>query len=281
VEYCCHDCNNNDQEDALDIFTGDSLDENLDLIPDECSNNGGSLEDSPQIPCSTPFSLEDAVRCSGWDFTDDGAIDTFDTTTTNVYTTPPGETSRYRARLTFTDSAGREGSQAVDIIVEPGSGDDQEPGDSDVRIRISPPGSNEIDLEEGVAPLDVALTIDASNLPGTLLRVNWDLGDGTLASSISVLHTYQNPSASQVAVTFPITARVFTTVPSSEPDGAYVASRLLRVEPQPPAPNAGNGNINGSGANGGGVQPPCQMGLLPLMATLVGLALLRRRLAQR
>ena len=280
VDYCCYDCNENGVEDAFDIFSGDSLDENFDLIPDECDNNGGAIEDGELIPCPTPFAIDDAVRCTGWDFEDDGAIDTRETTTQHIYTTLPGETMTYRARLTFTDAENRAGSQSVEIKVEPETGGGQTSGSAELMIMISPPGSSGVDLDSGEAPLDAELTIDASNLPGRLVSVGWDLGDGTVASSISVLHTYHNTS--DVAMTYPITAQVFTTVPSSDPSGAYFASRLLRVEPEPETPTYNDSNINGSGTNGGGAGVvPCALGIVPLLATMIGLALMRRRFAQR
>ena len=88
-------------------------------------------------------------------------------------------------------------------------------------------------------------------------------------------------------MTYPITAQVFPTVSSDEQSGAYVASRLLRVDPEIRSgddfgdvcvPGAGVGGDCNDNADRETDQIPCTMGMLPLLATLVGLALIRRRL---
>lgn len=284
VEYCCPDCNLNGIEDALDIELGTSVDANLDGIPDECPNNGIDVDRTKLIPCPNPESPDEAIRCSGWDFETDGNIDTFSTTTTNTYRAnpngPPIQT--FRATLTFTDTELRKGSQFVDINVRrdatSGGGD---VGNADVSIAISTPGTMDQLITSGTAPLTVRLNVDVSRLPGTFRSVFWDLGDGSTATSLSVLRTYQNKGTA--AIVYPISVTVYTTVSSGEGDGGYSASTLLTVFPEEEGPPQGNSNINGSGLPpGGGAAPACGLlGMTPLAMMLIGLALMRRRFVGR
>lgn len=278
VEYCCPDCNFNDVEDAQDIEDGNSLDANLDGIPDECCSGDCTLTTN-FIPCPTPVSIDDASRCSGWDFEDDGTIDTFQTTTSHTYTADPdgASTQNFTARLKFTDIAGLFNSEAITMIVRLGT-DGGGGGSGDLSIAITEPGASGTTINSGTAPLDVVVNVDVSDVPGTFQSVSWDLGDGTVADSLSVTHTYENTSTAAIVV--PITVTVFTSVPSGDSSGGYSASTQLTVLPEGEGPPVGNGNINGSGIDGDGSSggSPCSsVPLTAMVGMMLGLALMRRR----
>jgi PKD repeat protein len=224
--------------------------------------HGNALTDSP-------------ITSVRWDFDDGTMSDT--ATVTHTYTVTNGTTQRFIATFTVTDSDSDSSSRSIAIDVTDtsnaggGGGTNEPPPDSSVRIVVGTPGTVGSNVDSGVAPFTAELSLDTSNLQGSLTSVSWDLGDGTRATSLSVLHVFTAPGI------YPITATVTTqTNPSTTMQ--VTTTRLITVEPG----LAGNGNVNrNSGfrlppaSTGGGA--PCGVGMLALFASLAGLALMRRR----
>jgi hypothetical protein len=205
-----------------------------------------------------------------WDF-GDGTTST-SRVTSHTYNVATG-TQRFFATLTVTDVNGATGNAAVAIDVSaPGTGDGGGVTGS-VRIRVADPSSPDTDITAGIAPLLVVLTAQVTGLPtpSQELQVQWDLGDGSQATSLQVVHTYQNPSSTTAR--FPISV----IVTDSELSVPLQSTRFIDVlpatstspspSPSPTAsPDPGNGN--------GGIA--CGMGIVTVFWAGALLLLLRR-----
>lgn len=211
-----------------------------------------------------------------WDF-DVGAgesIDADERTVSYTYVVPEGEKT-FIARLSMKDEDGRAGTAQVQIRVRAGTSDESGGGgSSDVRIIVGVPGNIDADLDEGTSPFEVELKVDASSLAGTFVSVVWDLGDGTRASSQVVPHTYINTSGQPQV--FPVTAIVTTALGAATIQ--VPATRLITVQSGTLPVDKPEVVLPGAGANGEGGRAGCSaIGLIPMLAMLSGLCLLRRR----
>lgn len=215
-----------------------------------------------------------------WDFdVESGA--TVDATTTSVtytYEVLSGEIRLFTAKLAMADVAGHVGSATVQIrVVGPEANDDDGlAGANEIRIIVSLPDTAGSDVSEGVSPFDVVLGVDADS-PMTVQSVVWDLGDGTRATSRSVLHTYINEGNTPLVL--PITATV-TTVTSGGATFSTHAARLLTIHP-----GAGSGGsvvpgpLPGTVPEGeGGAATICgTVGLIPPLFMMTVMMWMRRR----
>jgi subtilisin family serine protease/PKD repeat protein len=215
-----------------------------------------------------------------WDFDIDSTTDAEATTTSASYTYEvlPGEIRIFTAQLTMVDVAGTAGTATVNIRVvgEDASDDGGLGGANNIRVVISLPDTAGSDVSEGVSPFDVVLAIDADT-PITVQSVVWDLGDGTRATSRSVLHTYINEG--DTSLVLPITATV-TAVTSGGSTVTTRASRLITVFPG----SSGGGGVTpgpipGTIPDGEGGAVCGTAGMVPLMAIMMTLTMwvLRRR----
>jgi PKD repeat protein len=217
---------------------------------------------------------------TAWDFDVDDSItvNTNKRTTSHTYSAPAGQSKTFVARLTMVDIGDNEGSAEVAICVHGEQiivGDDPA-GTGELRIVVSIPGTSGSDVDSGVSPFEVLLSIDASGLTGTLLSVSWDLGDGGRATSLEVPHTYVNEG--DTALRIPITATV-TTQTSGGTTVSNVATRIITVEPGDPVVDPGDPDLPGTTPKGdGGAATPCSgVGLIPLLFCVVTLMWMRRR----
>lgn len=214
-----------------------------------------------------------------WDF------DINDLTTINVnsrtaqytYVVDAGETKEFIARLTMVDTAGNIGSAQIGITVKGPASDSitSGGGDQGIRIIIGVPGTVGSDVDEGTSPFQVELSLDTSELSGSLQAVRWDLGDGTSASSLFVTHTYVNET--EEAFRLPITATI-TTLSSGGITGTIVASRRITVLPGSAVTEPPDVTLDGTvPAGAGGSAMPCgAVGLLPLAVMMASMMWLRR-----
>ncbi len=213
-----------------------------------------------------------------WDFDiSDGT--TVNATTRNAqytYEVGEGEQRTFVARLTMYDVNGNSGSASVAIKVDGGGAASGPSGENELRIVVGVPGTVGSDVDSGTSPFSVELSLDATKLAGSLQSVEWDLGDGTTARSLSVPHTYINTSGS--ALVFPVTAKV-TTATSATTTVTTVVSRLVTVYSSSGS-GTGNGNDNlpGTGTTGGSGATTCGLlGAVPLTAMVLLLPWIRRR----
>lgn len=208
-----------------------------------------------------------AIASYLWDFGD--GTTSSNRVTSHTYNVLSG-TQRFFVTMTVTDANGAVGNAAVAIDVSaPGGGGDGGGGGS-VSIRISSPSSPDSDISSGTAPLSVILNAEVSGLasPSQNLTVFWDLGDGNIASSLSVVHTYQNPGST--VARYPVSVTV--TDPTLQ--NPLNATRFLDVLPASttsPSPTA-TSEPNGDGD--GGVL--CGMGMMTAFWSLSLLLVLRR-----
>ncbi len=215
-----------------------------------------------------------------WDFDVESgpSVDATTASVTYTYVVLPGEIRLFTAKLTMADIAGHEGTATVQIRVvgEEASDDDGLDGATQIRIVASLPDTAGSNVTEGTSPFDVVLSIDADR-PMTVQSVVWDLGDGTRATSRSVLHTYINEG--DTSLVLPITATV-TTVTSGGTTIAAQATRLLTIHPgtsssgtvePPPLP--------GTQPEGeGGAATICgTLGMIPLVFMMGVMMWMRRR----
>jgi hypothetical protein len=217
------------------------------------------------------------VVSTTWDF-GDGVTDTR-RTTTHTYIVPSGATDSFTATFTVEDADGDVGSRSVVIHV---SSPDQPTNDNSggggaLKILVESPGSVGSDVDTGEVPFRVQFSVDTSNVPGTLTNIQWDLGDGTTATSLSVPHTYA------IAGTFPVTVQVVTQTSS----GALITTKATRLITVLPSSNVNANTSANTNQNGGAVQPTARTGtsgglcgagmVVPLVGLMV-LSLWRRRL---
>ncbi len=202
-----------------------------------------------------------------WDF-GDGSDPVNESETEHEYELP----GTFTATFTVTDADGDVGTRSIVItVLSPESADEDSSSGGAVRIIISEPGQAPVDIgTNGVAGSRVELTVDTSRVVGSPQTIFWNLGDGTVARSFIVSHTYN------MAGGFPITAEV-TTQTTSGDHLVYVASRLFTVQDEPDNVN-GNGNDNGTAPStgGGSSAGTCGVGMLIPMIAMLGLVVVRR-----
>lgn len=221
---------------------------------------------------------------TAWDFdiNEPPDVDAVTRSATHIYEVPDGQTRTFIARLTMYDTGGTPNSEEVTIHVDGEGFDSNDPGLSsgNLKIVVGLPGTPDADVSSGVSPFDVLLSVEVSGLPGTLQSINWDLGDGTRATSLVVPHTYQNDGAADLRI--PITATV-TTSTSQTTTVSTTATRIITVRPGLPPVDGGGAEaceIPGTCASGpGGRTNPCGagVGLIPMLFMVFTLVGLRRR----
>ncbi len=215
-----------------------------------------------------------------WDFDiDDGVtVNSTSRNASHTYEVPAGETRTFIARLTMYDVDGNPGAAQVTIRVQGASVEDGGggTGQSNVRIIIGIPGTVDSDVDEGTAPFEVQLSVDATTLAGTLSSVTWDLGDGTTATSIVVPHTYYNETDADLR--FPITAIVATRSGSTTQTAS--ATRVITVHPGTVEVTQQDPDLPGTDptAGTGSSTTACgALGMLPLTVMFATVTCLRRR----
>ncbi len=248
---------------------------------------------SGQSPLDVSFRAnavsEAGIQELGWTFDDDTTSDS--ATVSHRYVVTDLVSRRFFPFFKVTDLNGNEGIRSVAVDV---SGEiDANVIVPDLQISIGLPGVVGSDIDTGVAPFVVEMTVGGEALEGTLELVQWDLGDGgTAANTLSVRHTYENNSTSMR--TLPISVLVATRVST----GAIVtqsATRFISVLPNPtptiPANDGGSvsgdfnsGNpigsnpVGGSGGSGGASSPAmCGGGTAMVMFSMVLLPFMRRK----
>lgn len=152
---------------------------------------GNALTDSP-------------IASAEWDF-GDGSPTTSERSTSHTYTVTDRDSQRFTATFTVIDDEGDLGSRDVDIEVSAdisGGGDGGGGASGSAVVQITDSAGSPV--IEGYAPLSVELTVKTSSLPGEFYGISWDLGDGTTADTVIVLHTYTQPG------NFPIQATITT-----------------------------------------------------------------------
>jgi len=217
---------------------------------------------------------------TSWDFDidDDVAVDTSSRIATHTYVVAAGKTKTFTAKLTMFDVNDNIGFAQTTITVTGPDAAEANRGTADAgEISVSLPGATGSDVDTGVSPFSVELSVNTSGLPGTLQSVRWDLGDGTTADSLFVTHTYINETTRELRL--PITVRI-TTVTSGSTILTTSISRTITVLPGAGI-NDGPGEIpilDGAGASGaGGAGTPCGVvSMLPLFVMVFSLAGYRR-----
>ncbi len=224
-----------------------------------------------------------------WDFDvgDDNTLDTVGRTeATYTYRVEPGETRRFSAVLTMYDVLGTPGSAGVQIRV---IGPAEETGTVSVAttgVSIAAEGDLvsdercESDVVCGVSPFEVRLRIVAeeSDVSLSVQSVEWDLGDGTIATFQSVVHTYINEGDEVRRI--PVTVTVTFEDPGGETVVPATATEVITVLPGIPALDIANPQLPGSElitGEGGSATPCGALGLLPLLFGVTSLRWLRRR----
>ncbi len=257
-----------------------------DVIDDDTGGGGGgivvgeipavSITASPLMG-NSPLTVEfrgnaltdSAIESLSWDFGDGTTAN--QAAVSHTYTVGNGTTQRFIARFTVIDGEGDVGSRSVAIdVTDPntGGGGSVPPPDTSVRIRVGTPGSPDSDVDTGVAPFMVELSVDPTSLPGTLSSILWDLGDGTVASSLTVQHTYERDGVYAVTVTI-------STQTASNTVLTTTSTRLITVTPGAPNNNT-NTNSTIVPPRGGGRAGTCGVGMVYAFVGLLGLALIRR-----
>jgi len=210
-----------------------------------------------------------------WDFGDASAPNSQVSRSVAEYTyvLPEGaSTQAYTATFTATDADGNVGKQAVVITVSSKEEAEDDVSEGAIRIIVSEPGQAPKELALGEVGSRVELTVDTSRIVGDPEGISWSLGDGTIASSFLVVHTYEAQG------TFPI----FATVMARTSSGDLVSFRddhAFTVLDTGNTNTNTNTNTNDNSAaitNGGVTGVACGAGALVPMLVMLGLALLRR-----
>lgn len=143
-----------------------------------------------------------------WDF-GDGSPPVEQRDTTHTYTVTDGTTTSFIATFTVEDTEGDTGQRSIAIQVSSDEGA-ADPGDggSSGSVEVVGTDSAGAAADTGVSPYTVEFTIDTADLPGVFNNVLWDLGDGTQADTVTVMHTYVNTSTAPA--TFAVQATVTT-----------------------------------------------------------------------
>jgi PKD repeat protein len=132
----------------------------------------------------------------------------------------PAQTTTYTITVT---GGGTTATASVTVTISTGGG-----GSSSGGIVNQPPAAGlSADVLEGEAPLEVAFTLSASDVGGSIISYSWDFGDGNTSTSQGPMtHEYKNPGT--------YTAKVVVT-----DDGGATAQASLEITvttPQPPGP---------------------------------------------
>jgi len=257
-----------------------------------------SIDVSPrsgQSPLTVRFqgnALTDSeVVAAQWDFGDGSApVDT--RSTTHTYTVTDGTNKRYVATFTVEDADGDVGERSIAIdVAADGGGSDTGDGSSSGSVEITAKDAAGVELEtmEGFAPFSVVLTINTEDLPGVFHDVSWDLGDGTSADTITVLHTYTTPGTYGAQATVTMCHATKGCQTTSNPGGTTwrftSPVEFLTVRSSGLAPEDGGEDeqagvdstqrLSTGGDASGGI---CGLGVLPaILITLVGMVGLRLR----
>lgn len=224
--------------------------------------------------------LEIDDNLTHWDF-GDGTPLAFQRTTEHTYIVPNGESETFIARLTMFDVEGNQGTAQAAITVVGQASDSAGAGGStgDIRINIGVPGTVGSDVDEGVSPFEVELSLETTEPTPTgsiLQSVFWDLGDGTFATSLTVTHTYTNTTLQELRL--PITATV-TSLTSGGVTVTSTASRRITVLPGTAIVDNPDVVLPGTTPLGGDATatPACgAMGIVPLLFGLGSMLFLRR-----
>lgn len=217
-----------------------------------------------------------------WEF-DDG--DTAERNqATHVYEVAPDETRRFFPSFTVVDDLGNIGRRTVAVDVRGTDTTAEDGADANLLILVSRPGSSGSNITRGVSPLSVELTISGTLANDNIESVEWDLGDGSTANTITVPHTYINETA--VPQTLPISVNLTTR----DPNGQLVtqsATRFLTVDPgstgspiESPADGTGdNADSDGGASPAGRIAPDlCGTGSPLALIGLIIFAFVRRHL---
>ncbi len=276
--------------------TGDGGDQPGDSILPIYEEPKVSVDVSPrsgESPLTVTFkgnALTDSeIASTTWDFGDDSPTDS-QRETTHTYEVTGGTTKQFIATFTVVDEEGDVGERSVAVEVSSGaaSGDG---GGSSGNVQVILTDTTGQPFDTGFAPLDVQLTVETADLPGAFNSIHWDLGDGTTADTLTVLHTYQTPGTwwitAQVTTCHPTSGCRTTTNPNgvtwqmtSPPEFITVLASSSGLPP-PPDQDQDNefltepGNLSlstGHDASGSA----CGIGLMPLWLGMLGLAAIRR-----
>lgn len=224
-----------------------------------------------------PTDPDNPIVSALWDF-GDGSTSNESITTHRYEVTDPVST-RFTATFTVTDSRDQTASRSVAIdvtgegaVVDVGAGDD-------IRIVVGIPGSIDSDKDRGDSPFAVNLMIEGlSTSAGTVTSVAWDLGDGSVAETLSVSHTYINETA--VPQTFVVSVTVETRA-SSDTINRHSATRFITVDPSETAladAGAASPTILPQSPASSPVPGFCGAGSGLALIGMLSLALVRRRL---
>lgn len=269
---------------------GDSGGEGGPLPPGTPTKPRVSIDVSP-LSGSSPLEVEfrgnalseHSIESSQWEF-DDQSDASGDATSTHLYVVSGSQTVRFFPSFTVIDDQGQTGVRSVAIDVTGSEASVSTNADAVIRIVINRPGSIGSDVDSGISPFSVELNITGTPAEGEVVTVLWDLGDGTMAETFSVPHTYVNTS--DVAQTLPISVEVVT----ESPGGGLVtqrATRFITIEPNPDAPLESAANTTDvDGARSTDVEDAeptvttmCGTGSVLTVAGMLLLALVRRRLS--
>ncbi|MCP4246407.1 MAG: PKD domain-containing protein [bacterium] len=145
-----------------------------------------------------------------------------------------------------------------------------------------------VEVNTGFAPLELEFNLDTTGLPGAFNNVVWDFGDGTLATTLTVFHTYTTPGRYPVQSTVTTCHATNGCATESNPGGTTwtTASPTLFIEVLDPGFDVDGGDAaettgvaddvsGGPLPTGGTAGGTCGLGLLPLGPGARGLASLR------
>jgi len=233
-----------------------------------------------QVSGNAVSALEIEANLTLWDF-GDGTSPVFARTTTHTYIVPDGESETFIARLTMFDVAGNQGSAqtAITVAGQATAGTGTSGSTGTMRIKIGVPGTVGSDVERGISPFQVELSLEATTptpSDATLQSVFWDLGDGTTASSLTVTHTYVNTSDDEMRL--PITATA-TSLTAGGVTLTSAAARRITILPGTDIPENPDVVLPGTTpiGNGGAASTTCSSGMIPLVFTAIFMTFLRRR----
>ncbi|HUU83052.1 MAG TPA: S8 family serine peptidase [Phycisphaerae bacterium] len=233
------------------------------------------------------------IASAEWDF-GDGSPPVSERAITHTYTVADRDAQRFIATFSVVDEEGDLGSRSIAIDVSAdisgggGGGDGGGGSTASAATQITDSFGNEI--SSGFAPLDVELTVQTSNLPGEFENIFWDLGDGTTASTVTVLHTYTQPGS------FPVQATITTCHASGCSVNSWQTKTPVKFitvlgsgSAQPPDDGSQDSGTGDEDQNGALPQPPtlstgrdasgalCGAGLVTVWLGMLGAPLLRRR----
>ncbi|MCH7813082.1 MAG: S8 family serine peptidase [Planctomycetes bacterium] len=296
------DSNGNVTDGGIIDTGGDAGDDGSDVIDVPISPIPKvSVEVSPRrglSPLTVEFqgnALTDSeITSTEWDFGDDSAVST-ERDVSHTYTVTDGRSHRFIATFSVVDEEGDTGQRSIAIDVDPpeggGSGTDPDTGGGStgtVEVVATSTGADVGQVDTGFAPLDLEFNLVTSGLPGTFNNVVWDLGDGTLATTLTVFHTYNTPGRYPVQSTVTTCHAVSGCATESNPGGTTwtTTSPIVFIEVLDSGfvvDGGGDGSADaaddvstGTLPSGGNASSTCGLGLLPLWLGVLGLVSLRR-----